>query len=138
MIGLAVVGPKFEFGHRTPFSTDQKLALILMVSRFVLFIQYGSALVFSWWYHAARMPLILIMTSLITAAIIYMGVSFGFEFEKSRHGHIAFYTVRAFEIIANLLISFWGKLISLRETKILERMNCLTLIVVSVPLRHPL
>lgn len=81
MIGLAVTGPKFSTPSPSMYPAMQTISLILMVSQFVLFCQYGSTLMFTWRYKAIRLPLIDVMASLLIASIIYMSFGFAFEFK---------------------------------------------------------
>jgi hypothetical protein len=132
MLGFAVVGPQFtDPKNETAWSTLQQLSLILMVSRIVLFFQYGLTAFFSWRYRTTRLPLTLVMGSLATAAIVYLGLSFAFSKESAPNAYLAWYVVCVFEVGANIVIAGKWPVVSFRDTHLTERMTCLTLIIVS-------
>jgi hypothetical protein len=130
LIGFATVGPLFDPGN-TFWDTLQQLSLLLMASRFVLLAQYGSTLFFTWKFRQCRLPLFLIMCSLFVAAILYLGLSFGFSLETAPNAYIAWYVVAVFEVGINITIAGKWPIVSFADTHLVERMSCLTLIVVS-------
>jgi hypothetical protein len=132
MIGLAVVGPQFDDPkNSTPWPTLQQLSLILMASRAVLFLQYSSTVYFSWRYRMTRLPLMLIMASLGIAVILYLGLSFAFSLETSPNAYLAWYAISVFEVGANIAVAGRWHVVSFKGTHLVERMTCLTLIIVS-------
>jgi hypothetical protein len=132
MIGLAVVGPQFnDPKDTTPWPTLQQLSLILMANRIVLFFQYGSTMYFSWRYRTTRLPLALVLGSLAAAVILYLGLSFAFVLESSANTYLAWYAVSVFEVGANIAIAGKWHVVSFKGTHLVERMTCLTLIIVS-------
>lgn len=135
MIGLAVVGPQFNDPKDTEgnsFATLQQLSLILMTSRLVLLFQYASTLYFSWRYRTTRLPLAAVMTSLAIAAVLYLGLSFAFSTDASKDAYLAWYIVAVFEVGANIAVAGRWHVLSFKGTHLVERMTCLTLIIVSL------
>jgi hypothetical protein len=72
MIGLAIVGPDFN-PQRQEQSVFRSLAIILMISRVVLGFQYMFVLYEVWYYKNTKLPLVLIATANVVAALVYMG-----------------------------------------------------------------
>lgn len=70
MIGLAAVGPRFNPEDQAQ-KTFRSLAIILMLSRAVLALQYGSVLYHVWYYKNSKGPVALLMGSNIFAAFVY-------------------------------------------------------------------
>jgi hypothetical protein len=87
---------------------------------------------FTWKYKKTRLPLSLVMASLAIAAIIYLGLSFAFSTESTINAYIAWYIVAIFEVGSNIAIAGKWHILSFKETHLVERMTCLTLIVVSL------
>jgi hypothetical protein len=133
MVGLAIIGPQFNDPNAqpTPWAVMQQLSLILMASRLVLFCQYSSTLFFIWRYRASRWPLIAVIITLSLAVFLYLGISFAFYRETARMAYVAWYVVGVCEVISILAIALWSESISFRNTHLVERMTCLTLIIVS-------
>lgn len=132
MVGLAVVGPQFQDPKLlTPWSTEQQLSLILMADRLVLLVQYGTTLFFTWPYRKTRLPVFLVMASLAVAAIVYLALSFVFSNELSVNAYLAWYVICVFEVGANIAIAGRWHVVSFKGTHLVERMTCLTLIIVS-------
>jgi len=135
MVGFATVGPQFtDPKNETAWDSLQQLSLILMGSRAVLFLQYGTTTYFAWKYRSCRLPLILVMTSLFIAFILYLGLSFAFSLESSDNAYLAWYVISVFEVGSMIAIAGKWQLVSFKGTHLVERMTCLTLIIVR---RHP-
>ncbi|KAH8812164.1 bacterial low temperature requirement A protein-domain-containing protein [Xylogone sp. PMI_703] len=128
MIGLAIVGPQFDPSSEN-WNSFQQLSLILMASRFVLFAQYGFTLLFTWRYRKTRLPLLIVMASLFIAAIIYLGLSFVFSTKATIHAYIGWYVVSICEVGINIAVAGKWQIVSFDKTHLVERMTCLTLIV---------
>lgn len=131
MVGLAIVGPQFDDPKDTPWNILQQLSLILMASRAILLLQYGSTLFLVWKYHNARVPLMAVMASLVIAAILYLGISLSFSAESAADAYIAWYIIPVFEVAANIAMASRWHIVSFKGTHLTERMSCLTLIIVS-------
>jgi len=84
---------------------------------------------FTWKYKKTRLPLALVMASLAIAAIIYLGLSFAFSTESTINAYIAWYVVAVLEVGSNIAIAGRWHILSFKETHLVERMTCLTLIV---------
>lgn len=132
MVGLAVVGPQFDPSD-TFFSSLQQLSLLLMASRFVLMFQYGSTMYFIWRYRKTRLPLALVIGTLFISAVLYLALSFVFSAGTNPKAYIAWYIIAVFEVGSNIAIAGIWHILSFKNTHLVERMTCLTLIVVSKP-----
>ncbi|KAL3456011.1 bacterial low temperature requirement A protein-domain-containing protein [Aspergillus heterothallicus] len=128
MVGLAVIGPNF-LASSDSWGPLQQLSLILMVSRAILLCQYGSTLFFTWRYRKTRAPLIAIMVSLAVAIFIYLGISFAFYNRSAYDAYIAWYCLAVAEVISNVAVAALWPAVSLWKTHLVERMTCLTLII---------
>ncbi|CZT12132.1 hypothetical protein WAI453_003030 [Rhynchosporium graminicola] len=127
MVGLAVVGPNF---NPTDYEQDvmRTMSLILMVSRFILAIQYLLVLIQVWKYKQTKTPLALVAGSNFAAACIYLGITFSFHDDRS-YGYRAFYAIPIVEIAFNIAISSNWKVLSFKGTHLVQRMSLLTLII---------
>ncbi|KAL4867966.1 hypothetical protein BDV12DRAFT_108574 [Aspergillus spectabilis] len=128
MVGLAVIGPNF-LAEPDGWGPLQQLSLILMASRVVLLCQYGSTLFFTWRYCKTRAPLIVVIASLVVAVAIYLGVSFAFYNKTTYDAYIAWYCVAVAEVVSNVAVAALWPSVSLWRTHLVERMTCLTLII---------
>jgi low temperature requirement protein LtrA len=135
MVGLAVIGPQFNDPNAdpVPWAVMQQLSLILMASRVVLICQYGTTLFFVWRYRDSRKPIAAVVITLSVAVILYLGVSFSFYNETAHNAYIAWYVIGVVEVASNLFIAKFNDSISFQNTHLIERMTCLTLIIVSQP-----
>ncbi|PSS22920.1 hypothetical protein M430DRAFT_25883 [Amorphotheca resinae ATCC 22711] len=123
MVGLAVSGPKFDTEEHNP--ELKVMALILMVSRFVLCLQYLLVLYHVREYKNTKLPLALISGTKFGAAIIYLGISFAFA--HSNHAYRAFYVIAVAEMLINIGVSSQWKVVTFKGTHLIERMSLLTL-----------
>ncbi|KAI9738088.1 MAG: hypothetical protein M1818_005516 [Claussenomyces sp. TS43310] len=128
MVALAVIGPDFD-AENIDWHNLQHLSLVLMAQRFILFFQYGSTLFATREYHQVRMPLALTMLSLAISGFVYLGVSFVFATKTAVQTFITWYVLAVLELLAVILISGYWPVLSFRNTQLVERMSCLTLIV---------
>lgn len=132
MVGLAIVGPLFnDLSSDTPWGAFQALSLILMASRLILFCQYGSTLAFTWKFTKTRLPLILVMASLLVVSLIYFGISIAFARRTSISAWRGWYATAVFEVGFNIAVAAKWRIVSFKNTNLVERMSCLTLIIVS-------
>ncbi|KAL3420975.1 hypothetical protein PVAG01_07420 [Phlyctema vagabunda] len=129
MIGLAVVGPRFDPSNQRQ-STFKALAMILMLSRIVLGFQYMIVLWQVWNYRDSKLPLFLIVCTSFVAAFIYFGTFFGFK-GKDPNGKIfiVWYITVILETIINIVISVNWKVLSFEGSHLVQRMSLLTLII---------
>ncbi|KAK9427674.1 bacterial low temperature requirement A protein-domain-containing protein [Lipomyces doorenjongii] len=123
MVGLAVSGPKFDTTKVTP--QLRIIALILMVSRFVLGLQYLLVLFHVREYQKTKLPLGLIGGTNFVTGFLYMGISFSFK--TSAHAYGAFYVIAGFEMVVNIGVSSQWKVVTFKGTHLIERMTLLTL-----------
>lgn len=72
MIGLAIVGPDFSPTDQIQ-GTFRSLAIILMLSRIILGLQYLLVLYHVWNYKNSKLPLALIAASNFIASFIFLG-----------------------------------------------------------------
>ena len=77
------------------------------------------------------MPLLAVMATLGVAAILYLGLSFAFSLETYHDAFIAWYIIAVLELAANIAIAGRWPVVSFKGTHLVERMTCLTLIIVS-------
>lgn len=133
MVGFAVMGPQWKPGEETnDYSTFKAFSLILMVSRLVLVVQYGSALYFTRNYRSTRLPLLLVMGSYTVAAILYGAFTAAFpkgnDYTTS-NVYIAWYIISIAETLLTTAVSCRWRVISFKGTHLIERMSLLTLII---------
>ncbi|KAJ5172834.1 hypothetical protein N7492_005427 [Penicillium capsulatum] len=128
MVGFAIVGPQFMLEHNG-WGALQQLSVVLAVDRFVLACQYASTLTFTWKHRSTRAPMIIIIASLIIAMAIYLGVSFAYFRHEHYHAYIAWYIIAVLEVGVNLGVAAGWEAMSFKKTQIVERMSCLTLII---------
>lgn len=123
MVGLAVLGPKFDTTKLTP--QLKVIALILMVSRLVLALQYFLVMYHVRQYKKTKLPLSLMGGLNFVAGILYLGISFAFK--TSAHAYRALYVIAGFEMVVNIGISWQWKVLTFKGTHLIERMTLLTL-----------
>ena len=142
MVGFAVVGPGYSTDKGTSddpeaakeavsqqLQTFRTLTLILMASRLVLAGQYFVAY---WWtrdYKKARLPLLAHVGTMLTSAMIFLGLFWAFHLSNANTVTIAWYVVIALEAAAVIAISGRTRFLSFRRTAIVERLGLLTLII---------
>ncbi|OCK80277.1 hypothetical protein K432DRAFT_434855 [Lepidopterella palustris CBS 459.81] len=133
MIGLAVVAPDWKPGKAiSDYSTYKALTLILMASRFVLVVQYGSTLWFTWRYRRTRLPLIFVMGSYTIAGILYGALTAAFPKgpeKNTTNVYIAWYVIAILETALTTAVSCKWRIISFKGTHMQQRMSLLTLII---------
>ncbi|BCS23604.1 uncharacterized protein APUU_40048A [Aspergillus puulaauensis] len=127
MVGFCVVSPNFLADDG--WGPLQQLSLLLMASRLTLFAQYGTTLFFTWRYKQTCAPLIIVMASLLLAAMVYLGISFAFYHRVHWHSYVAWYIIAVTEVVINVLVAALWPALSLWRTHLVERMTCLTLII---------
>ncbi|CAF9926688.1 MAG: hypothetical protein GOMPHAMPRED_004214 [Gomphillus americanus] len=138
MTGFAIVGPSFNVGFE---SADQQainaaiafqnLAIIMMISRLVLALQYLIIVIQLRHYKKAMLPLFLHVLVLVITGFTFLGTKFAFTPENGSRSLIAWYIIVAFEAGAILLISGlkrW-RFLSFQRTCVVERFGLLTLII---------
>ena len=130
MLGFSIVGPGFYLDDdEIDYSSFQSLALILMASRLLLFVQYGMVFLFTWKFKGVRTPMALKMTSLAIAAGIYLGLYYDFDGSHSFDGHIGFYVTAVVETSVLFLVSNRWAIFGFHQTCLVDRLGGLTLII---------
>ncbi|KAL4785150.1 bacterial low temperature requirement A protein-domain-containing protein [Aspergillus varians] len=127
MAGFTVVSPNFL--KEDGWGPLQQLSLLLMASRLTLLAQYGTTLFFTWRYEKTRTPLIIVMMSLAAAAMVYLGLSFAFYHRVHWNSYVAWYILAVMEVVVNVSVASLWPALSLWKTHLVERMTCLTLII---------
>ncbi|KAJ6442741.1 low temperature requirement A [Purpureocillium lavendulum] len=123
MVGLAVTGPKYA--GESHGAELRVLALILMVSRIVLALQYLLVLFHVRAYKNSKLPLGLTAGFSLVAAFIYLG-DFSASTETD-HAYRAFYVVAVAEMVVNIGVASQWRVVSFKGTHLIERMSLLTL-----------
>lgn len=158
MVGFSVVGPQWEPNEeQNDFKTFRSFSLILMVSRVVLCLQYGSAFWFTRRYQKTKLPLLMVCTQILfrkssndllklilclqvmgsyaISAVVYAILTaifprnvLGGEFVRT-YAYIGFYIVAIAETAVTTAISCYWRIISFKGTHLVQRMSLLTLII---------
>ncbi|CAG8983789.1 hypothetical protein HYALB_00006754 [Hymenoscyphus albidus] len=129
MIGLAATGPRFD-PENQGVKTFRSLAIILMLSRLVLVLQYGSVLYHVWYYKKSKGPLAMLMGSNFVAAMIYLGTTFGFRQDGQKSMvYIIWYITAGLETAFNIGVSSKFKVLTFHGSHLVQRMSLLTLII---------
>lgn len=113
----------------------QGLALVLMLFRFILMVQYGTVLYFVPGFHKTLVPLLLMMVTYLLTGIAFLatylsdrGVNLD-GLEGTIHVY-AWYIILAVEVVAVVLISSIWRVLSFKHTHLVERVGLLTLIII--------
>jgi low temperature requirement protein LtrA len=139
MVGFAVIGPQWEPGQEiADYKIYKAFGLILMVSRITLFLQYAVTLLYVKKYKKTVVPLCIIMSSTLLAAILYGVLTLVFPKEifdadvavlQKSNVYIAWYVIALCETLARVTVSCHWRVISFKGTHMVQRMSLLTLIV---------
>ncbi len=139
MTGFAVTGTEF-----TPAALDiskeysifqyvgnafQAMAVILMVSRLALVIQYGIVFWYVKDYSRCKTPLLATMGTLLVSAMVFLGTAFGFPDGRNIHTYVGWYVMTVVEAIAIISVSCVWRVVSFKHTHLVERVGLLTLII---------
>ncbi|KAG4436442.1 hypothetical protein IFR05_008076 [Cadophora sp. M221] len=130
MIGLAVVGPRFNPADQY-YSAFQTLAIILGFSRFVLSLQYLVVLFHVRNFKKSKTPMGLLSLLYLVASIIYFCTFFGFKPDASTKSYvyISWYIIAVIETALNIFVTSCWKVVSFKGTHLVQRMTLLTLII---------
>jgi low temperature requirement protein LtrA len=140
MVGFAVIGPQWKPGqYIADYKIYKAFGLILMVSRFTLFAQYGVTLFYTKKYTKTIVPLLMIMASTLLAAILYGALTpafpndkhdaDGYLIDQKTNVYIAWYIIAVCETILTVSVSCIWRVISFKGTHMVQRMSLLTLII---------
>ncbi|KAH8912512.1 hypothetical protein BR93DRAFT_933503 [Coniochaeta sp. PMI_546] len=128
MVGIAVVAPNFDPTAQVK-STFRVMSVVLLVSRAVLALQYGTIIWHVRKYKNTMLPLGIMVAINITAAIIYLGIVFGFQ-DYNTYVYVAWYVVSVLEVLATVGLSLQWKVLSFKGTHLINRMAMLTFIMI--------
>lgn len=133
MVSYAVVGTKFDPSDiANNYITFRQLSLILVISRIVLIIQYGSVLFWIKGHKNAINPILIRMSTFAVGAIISLGLLFTFRSNTSGRPYIVWYAIAVLEAVVVFLSSSqsqWRHVVSFKRTNLNERCGLLTLII---------
>ena len=121
------------------FQIYKAFGIILMVSRFTLFLQYGVTLWYSRKFPKTVLPLGMVMAMTLLSAIIYAATTAAFPktgvdengepiLSKS-NVYIAWYIIGISETILTVAVSCIWRIVSFKGTHMVQRMSLLTLII---------
>ena len=127
MTGFAVCGAIYDTSHvGENVKAFRALALILMVSRLGLVVQYGVVLYYVREYRKTMAPMLATMGTLFLSAMIFLGTFWGYHLkdtgdsfpnqEGGPETYIAYYIVVCFEATAVITISCVWRVISFKRT----------------------
>ncbi|KAF2175986.1 hypothetical protein K469DRAFT_682858 [Zopfia rhizophila CBS 207.26] len=123
MVGFAGVGPQWDPNEeQNEFGIFRSFSLILMVSRAVLCLQYGSAFWFTRRYRKTNLPLLLVVGSYAISAAVYAALTAVFPRnvpvgERVRtYAYVGFYIVAIAETAITTAISCYWRVISFKGT----------------------
>ena len=130
MVSYAIVGPNFDPSNIAEnYSTFRQLSLILVISRIVLIIQYGSVLFWIKGYKKAFTPILIQLAIFAVGAAVCLGLLFSFKSDASNRPHFGWYAVALFEAVVVFLSSSEWRVVSFKRTNLNERCGLLTLII---------
>ncbi|RPA97899.1 hypothetical protein L873DRAFT_1828768 [Choiromyces venosus 120613-1] len=105
------------------------MTMALMLSRFMLMIQYFVVMLFARIKKQAMLPLALHCSTMAIAGSVYLGLYFAFEKGDPAKSYIGWYITAIFEACAIIGTSSVWRVVSFKKTHLVERMGLLTLII---------
>ncbi|KAJ4369717.1 hypothetical protein N0V83_005480 [Neocucurbitaria cava] len=140
MVGFAVIGPQWQPGQEhSDYKIYRAFGLMLMASRFTLFAQYGVTLWYTKKYRKAVVPLVLVLSMTLVAAIIYGALTpvfpqtkynaLGSAVMQPSSVYIAWYIIGLSETVLTVAVSCVWRVVSFKGTHMVQRMSLLTLII---------
>jgi hypothetical protein len=130
MVGLAVESAAFTFeDFEDNKGVFQAISLILMVSRFVLALQYLASWYWLRAYKKAQKPIIAHIAILLASAFVLLGLSFAFVGEPGQHAFYGWWILFSIEALTVLFVSGTTSFLNFKRTNIIERLGLLTLII---------
>ncbi|CAO2648353.1 Nn.00g076200.m01.CDS01 [Neocucurbitaria sp. VM-36] len=140
MVGFAVIGPQWKPGQEhSDYKIYRAFGLILMASRFTLLTQYGVTLWYTKKYRKTVIPLVLVMSMTLVAAILYGALTpvfprtkynaLGYAIMQPSSVYIAWYIIGLSETVLTVAVSCVWRVVSFKGTHMVQRMSLLTLIV---------
>ncbi|OAQ68898.1 low temperature requirement A [Pochonia chlamydosporia 170] len=125
LVGFAVVAPTFDPSNQKS-QTMRTMSLILMFSRAVLAVEYASTLWHVRKYKKCRIPLYVSIGVNIVTMLIYLGITFRFEDNKSSRVFMTWYFISAAEAIFTLITSSVWPVLSFTESHLMKRLTLIT------------
>lgn len=95
----------------------------------MLALQYGTIIWHVRKYKNTMLPLGIMVAINVVAAIIYLGIVFGFK-DYNTHVYVAWYVVSVMEVLATVGLSLRWKVLSFKGTHLINRMSMLTFIMI--------
>lgn len=132
MVSYAVVGTNFDPSNIADnYVTFRQLSLILIISRIILIIQYGSVLVWIKGHHKMKAitPILIQMGTFTIGALVSLGLLFTFKSNTSGGLYIGWYAIAILEALVVFLSSSQWRVVSFKRTNLNERCGLLTLII---------
>ena len=130
MVSYAVVGTNFDPSNIAEnYGTFRQLSLILVISRILLLIQYGSVLFWIKGHKKAITPILIQMAIFALGATVSLGLLFSFKSDTSGRPYFGWYAVAVFEAVVVFLSSSQWRVVSFKRTNLNERCGLLTLII---------
>ncbi|ORY57580.1 uncharacterized protein BCR38DRAFT_528055 [Pseudomassariella vexata] len=128
MVGFTIIGTQFNADKQIQ-SVYQAMPLFLMASRLALAVQYGMVLYDRHGDMTRRVPLISTIAFHFVAAMIYLGISFGFQEGQNNRDFVVWYAFGVVEMVIELAASRVWNFLTFVGTHLPERFNLLTLII---------
>lgn len=133
MVSYAVVGTKFDPSDiANKYITFRQLSLILIISRIILIIQYGSVLFWIKGHKKAKKaitPILIQMGTFAIGALVSLGLLFTFKSTTSGRPYLGWYAIAVLEALVVFLSSSQWRVVSFKWTNLNERCGLLTLII---------
>lgn len=130
MVSYAIVGTNFDPSNIAEnYGTFRQLSVILVTSRILLIIQYGSVLFWIKGHKKAVTPIVIQIAIFAVGAAVSLGLLFSFKAENSGRPYFGWYAVAVFEAIVVFLSSSQWRVVSFKRTNLNERCGLLTLII---------
>ena len=130
MVSYAVVGTNFDPSNiAVNYGTFRQLSLILVISRILLIIQYGSVLFWIKGYKKALTPILIQIAIFVVGAAVNLGLLFSFKPDTFGRPYFGWYAVAVFEAVVVFLSSSQWRVVSFKRTNLNERCGLLTLII---------
>ncbi|EGE82820.1 hypothetical protein BDDG_05764 [Blastomyces dermatitidis ATCC 18188] len=130
MAGFAVLGPNFDPSNPSSKPNEfRNMSFVLMTSRIILALQYASIVWYIKGYKRTVFPTLLVIATVFTTAMAYLGLAFTFTRTSGHLAFLAWYVIGAVEAVFMISISSFWRVLSFKETAIIERFNGMTLIV---------
>ena len=131
MTGFAICGAIYDTTNVAEnLKAFRALALILMVSRLALVVQYGVVLWYVRNYRKTLAPLLSTMGTLFISAMIFLGTFWGYDIDNTGESfpnqeggpktYVAYYVVVCFEAAAVIAISCIWRVVSFKRTHLVS------------------